>query len=95
MQPLFAADAWNNVTFLSEEVRDPERNVPRALLLGTVLVCTLYLLTNVGFVNALPIGAIASAPQDRVATAAIEAIAPGGPAARSWPASSWSRPSGA
>ena len=82
VQPLFAADAWNNVTFLSEEVRDPERNVPRALLLGTVLVCTLYLLTNLGFVNALPIGAIASAPQDRVATAAIEAIAPGGPAAR-------------
>ena len=35
VQPLFAADAWNNVTFLSEEVREPERNVPRALLLGT------------------------------------------------------------
>src|SRR5262249_59892275 len=34
VQPLFAADSWNNVTFLSEEVRDPENNLPRALLLG-------------------------------------------------------------
>jgi APA family basic amino acid/polyamine antiporter len=82
VQPLFAADAWNNVTFLSEEVREPERNVPRALLLGTGLVCTLYLLANVGYVNALPVAHIAAAPQDRVATAAVEAIAPGGSAAR-------------
>ena len=82
VQPLFAADAWNNVTFLSEEVREPERNVPRALLLGTGLVCTLYFLTNVGYLNALPVAGIGEAPQDRVATAAVEAIAPGGPAAR-------------
>jgi len=82
VQPLFAADAWNNVTFLSEEVRDPERNVPKALLLGTSVVCGLYFLTNVGYLNALPVGGIASAAQDRVATAAVEAIAPGGAAAR-------------
>lgn len=78
VQPLFAADAWNNVTFLSEEVRDPRRNVPKALLLGTSFVCTLYLLTNVGYLNALPIEDIAQAPQDRVATAAVDALAPGG-----------------
>jgi len=82
VQPLFAADAWNNVTFLSEEVREPGRNVPRALLYGTGLVCTLYLFANLGFVNALPMADIARAPQDRVATAAVEAIAPGGPAAK-------------
>jgi APA family basic amino acid/polyamine antiporter len=82
VQPLFAADAWNNVTFLSEEVREPERNVPKALLLGTALVCTLYFLANVGYLNALPVAGIADAPQDRVATAAVEAIAPGGGAAR-------------
>lgn len=80
VQPLFAADAWNNVTFLSEEVKNPERNVPRALLLGTSLVCTLYLLTNVGYLNVLSVGEIAGAPQDRVATAAVSGIAPGGPA---------------
>ncbi len=82
VQPLFAADAWNNVTFLSEEVREPERNVPRALLVGTGLVCGLYFLANVGYLNALPVASIADAPQDRVATAAVEAIAPGGSAAR-------------
>jgi len=82
VQPLFAADAWNNVTFLSEEVREPERNVPKALLLGTGVVASLYLLANVGYLNALPVGAIASAPQDRVATAAVEALAPGGFAAK-------------
>lgn len=77
VQPLFAADAWNNVTFLSEEVREPERNVPRALLFGTALVCTLYLLTNVGYLNVLPIGEIATAPEDRVATAAVSGILSG------------------
>jgi len=82
VQPLFAADAWNNVTFLSEEVKDPERNVPKALLLGTTVVCGLYFLANLGYLNALPVAAIADAPQDRVATAAVEAIAPGGSAAR-------------
>ncbi len=77
VQPLFAADAWNNVTFLAEEVREPERNVPRALMLGTSLVCTLYLLTNVGYLNVLPVAAIAAAPEDRVATAAVSALAGG------------------
>ena len=59
---LFSADAWNNVTFLGEEVRDAERNVPRALVYGTGLVTTLYVLANVGYLNALPLSGIASAP---------------------------------
>ena len=74
---LFASDAWNNVTFLGEEVRDAEHNVPKALLYGTGLVTVLYALTNVGFLNALPLGGIAAAPEDRVATAAIAAVAGG------------------
>lgn len=82
VQPLFAADAWNNVTFLSEEVREPARNLPRALLYGTALVCSLYFLTNVGYVNVLPVEGIAKAPQDRVATAAVSVVAPGGTAAK-------------
>ncbi len=57
---LFSADAWNNVTFLGEEVRDAERNVPRALVYGTGLVTTLYVLANVGYLNALPLSGIAS-----------------------------------
>jgi APA family basic amino acid/polyamine antiporter len=71
---LFSADAWNNVTFLGEEVRDAETNVPRALVYGTGLVSLLYVLANVGYLSALPLSGIASAPEDRVATAAIGAV---------------------
>ena len=74
---LFAADSWNNVTFLGEEVRDAEHNVPKALVFGTGLVTLLYALTNVGYLNALPLGSIAAAPEDRVATASIAAVAGG------------------
>jgi APA family basic amino acid/polyamine antiporter len=74
---LFAADSWNNVTFLGEEVRDAEHNVPKALVFGTGLVTLLYTLTNVGYLNALPLSGIAAAPEDRVATAAIAAVAGG------------------
>ncbi len=71
---LFSADAWNNVTFLGEEVRDAETNVPRALVYGTGLVTLLYVLANVGYLSALPLSGIAGAPEDRVATAAIGAV---------------------
>ena len=74
---LFAADSWNNVTFLGEEVRDAEHNVPKALVYGTALVTILYTLTNVGYLNVLSLGDIASAPEDRVATASIAAAAGG------------------
>ncbi len=74
---LFSADAWNNVTFLGEEVRDAERNVPKALVYGTGLVTLLYVLTNIGYLNALPLPGIAGAPEDRVATAAIGAVTGG------------------
>src|SRR5881275_3489959 len=86
---LFAADAWANVTFAAAEVRDAPRTVPRALLLGTVLVCALYLATNVAYLNVLPLRGspegsdvfargIQHATADRVGTAVMEAIA-GGP----------------
>jgi basic amino acid/polyamine antiporter, APA family len=71
---LFSADAWNNVTFLGEEVRDAETNVPKALVYGTGLVTLLYVLTNIGYLNVLPLQGIAGAPEDRVATAAIGAV---------------------
>ncbi len=80
---LFSADAWNNVTFAAAEVREPTKNLPRALALGTGLVCGLYILANVAYLNILPFhgdsnGAdalargIQYAAQDRVGTAAIE-----------------------
>src|SRR3954467_13763255 len=80
---LFSADAWNNVTFAAAEVRDPTRNLPRALAIGTRLVYPLYVLASVGYLNILPFcgdpngttalaRGIQHAAQDRVGTAAIE-----------------------
>ena len=52
---LFSSDAWNNVTFAAAEVRDPRRNLPLALLLGTGLVTGLYLLANLAYLSMLPL----------------------------------------
>jgi APA family basic amino acid/polyamine antiporter len=82
---LFSSDAWNNVTFAAAEVHSPQRNLPRALLYGTGLVCLLYLLANVAYLNALPMHGTANgatvmergiqyATQDRVASAFAETI---------------------
>jgi len=74
---LFSADAWNNITFTAGEVKDPRRNVPLSLALGTGLVITVYLLANVAYLVTLPLLEIQQAPSDRVATASLNAIFPG------------------
>jgi APA family basic amino acid/polyamine antiporter len=74
---LFSADAWNNITFTAGEVKEPRRNIPLALGLGTVIVISLYLLANVAYLVTLPFEAIQQASADRVATATLEAIFPG------------------
>jgi APA family basic amino acid/polyamine antiporter len=66
---LFSADAWNNVTFTAGEVKDPRRNLPLSLALGTGLVITLYLLANVAYLCVLPLEKIQHAMDDRVGTA--------------------------
>jgi basic amino acid/polyamine antiporter, APA family len=82
---LFSSDAWNNVTFAAAEVRDPRKNLPLALALGTGLVSLLYVVANVAYLNVLPFhgdpsGAdvlgrgIQYAAQDRVGTAAMEVM---------------------
>jgi APA family basic amino acid/polyamine antiporter len=68
---LFSADAWNNITFTAGEVRDPRRNLPLSLSLGTGLVITLYLLANVAYLCVLPLEKIQHATDDRVGTAAM------------------------
>ena len=52
---LFSADAWNNITFTAGEIRDPRRNLPLSLAVGTMTVILLYLLANVAYVQALPV----------------------------------------
>jgi APA family basic amino acid/polyamine antiporter len=82
---LFAADAWNNVTFTAGEVRNPRRNLPLSLALGTGLVLGIYILANLVYLLALPLhgdphGAtiaargIQYAADDRVATAALQEV---------------------
>jgi basic amino acid/polyamine antiporter, APA family len=72
--PLFSQSAWNNVTFTGGEVRDPGRNLPLALVLGCGSVVILYLLANVAYIVTLPLDQIQRAPQDRVGTAAMQAV---------------------
>ncbi len=82
---LFSADAWNNVTYTAGEVKNPKRNLPLSLVLGTGVVLGLYILANFVYLFALPLhgdphGAtlvargIQYAPDDRVATAALQQI---------------------
>jgi APA family basic amino acid/polyamine antiporter len=71
---LFSSDAWNNVTFTGSEIRKPERNLPLALVLGVSVVSLLYMATNYVYLLVLPFEAIQSAPQDRVATAAVSSM---------------------
>lgn len=74
---LFSADSWNNITFTAGEVKDPRRNIPLSLALGTFIVIGLYLLSNVAYFVTLPLEAIQHAQSDRVATATLNAIFPG------------------
>ncbi len=71
---MFAADAWNNVTFMGSEIKNPTVNLPKAMTYGTLLVLILYLLVNAAYVNILPFHLIQHAPEDRVATAAFSQL---------------------
>ncbi len=57
---LWAYDGWNNVSMVSSEVRNPQRNLPLALIIGTLAVVVIYLLTNVAYFYVLPADAVAS-----------------------------------
>ncbi len=89
---MFALDSWYNVTFASDEVIDPKRNLPRSLILGTITVSIIYLFTNVVFLLCLPLRGdststniiaqgIQFAANDRVGTAAMYAMMGAGAAA--------------
>ncbi len=71
--PLFAQSAWNNVTFTGSEVREPGRNLPRALLIGCGTVVAFYLLANLAYVVTLPLATIQK-PTNSVATATMQAV---------------------
>jgi APA family basic amino acid/polyamine antiporter len=82
---LFTYDAWYYVTFTSGEIKNPKRNIPLAMALGTLIVTVVYLLTNLVYLYALPVRGnpegidmiakgIQYASNDRVGTAAMSGI---------------------
>ncbi len=71
---IFSSDAWNNVTFIAAEIKNPKRNIGLSLFLGTLIVTIIYVCTNLMYINVLPLHDIAFAPQDRVAVSASNAI---------------------
>lgn len=66
---IFSSDAWNNVTFIAGEVKNPKRNIGLSLFFGTLIVTLIYVAANLMYISVLPLQEIASAPQDRVAVA--------------------------
>ena len=68
---LFSADAWNNITFTAGEVKNPRRDVPLSLALGTAIVISLYFLANVAYLVTLPLAKIQVAPDDRISRALV------------------------
>jgi APA family basic amino acid/polyamine antiporter len=71
---IMSYEAWNNVTFVAGEITNPKRNIGLSLLLGTLMVTTIYILLNLMFTAVLPLEHIAVAEKDRVGIAASEAI---------------------
>jgi APA family basic amino acid/polyamine antiporter len=67
---IFSSDAWNNVTFIAGEIKNPKRNIGMALFLGTLIVTIIYVTTNLMYLNVLPLQDIAFAKNDRVAVVA-------------------------
>lgn len=71
---IFSSDAWNNVTFIAGEVKNPKKNIGLSLFLGTLIVTCIYVATNLMYISVLPMQDIASASQDRVAVTASQVI---------------------
>jgi APA family basic amino acid/polyamine antiporter len=82
---LFSSDAWYNITYISGEVIDPKRTIPRSLFIGTLIVSVFYILTNIVYIKILPLRGIPEgadvisrgiqfATDDRVATSAMSVV---------------------
>lgn len=71
---VFSSDAWNNVTFVAGEVKNPQRNIGLSLFLGTFIVTLLYITTNLMYLNVLPLEQVAFPEEDRLAVAAANQV---------------------
>jgi APA family basic amino acid/polyamine antiporter len=64
---VFSSDAWNNVTFIAGEIKNPKRNIGLSLFFGTLIVTIIYVAANIMYTAVLPMNSIATAGKDRVA----------------------------
>jgi basic amino acid/polyamine antiporter, APA family len=71
---IFSSDAWNNVTFIAGEIKNPKKNIGLSLFLGTLIVTVIYVCANLMYINVLPLHDIADAENNRVALAASKSI---------------------
>lgn len=71
---IFSSDAWNNVTFIAGEIKNPQRNIGLSLFLGTLIVSIIYIAANLMYLHVLPLQEIAFPKGDRVAVAASDNI---------------------
>lgn len=71
---IFSSDAWNSVTFIAGEIKNPKRNIGLSLFLGTLIVTIIYVTTNIMYTAVLPMNEIATAERDRVAVSASNVI---------------------
>ncbi len=71
---IFSSDAWNNVTFIAGEMKNPKRNIGLSLFMGTLIVTLIYVAANLMYLAVVPLSGIAFAPQDRVAVVAAKLI---------------------
>lgn len=71
---VFSSDAWNNVTFIASEIKNPSKNIGLSLFLGTLLVTLLYVAANLMYLNAMPLHEIAFPQEDRLAISAANNI---------------------
>lgn len=73
---IFSSDAWNNVTFVAGEMKNPKRNIGMSLFLGTLIVTIIYVSANLMYLNVMPLSELAFPTDDRVAVAAANKIFP-------------------
>ncbi len=71
---IFSSDAWNNITFIAAEIKNPKRDIGLSLFFGTLIVTIIYVCANLTYISVLSLRELAFAPQDRVAVAAANSM---------------------
>ena len=71
---IFSSDAWNNVTFIAGEIKNPQKNIGLSLFLGTLIVTIIYVAANLMYLSVLPIHELAFAKDNRIALSASQEI---------------------